>query len=122
MTLDVDEFIRLIHVLPDGFHRIRHCGLFANANRASNIALACQQRRRAMSAMAPKRVTQTKSGTLVLAAAGVWLSSRPSSPVASPSFDPSHNPARQLVTNTLLSPSLVTAPLRRRDLTGDARQ
>src|SRR5438105_4924964 len=34
MTLDVDEFIRrfLIHVLPDGFHRIRHYGLFANAN------------------------------------------------------------------------------------------
>src|SRR5246127_2293726 len=30
----------LIHVLPDGFHRIRHYGLFANANRANNIALA----------------------------------------------------------------------------------
>src|SRR6516225_3399781 len=42
MTLDADEFIRrfLIHVLPDGFHRIRHNGLFANANRANNIALA----------------------------------------------------------------------------------
>jgi hypothetical protein len=42
MTLDADEFIRrfLIHVLPDGFHRIRHCGLFANANRANHIALA----------------------------------------------------------------------------------
>src|SRR6516164_3311269 len=42
MTLDADEFIRrfLIHVLPDGFHRIRHYGLFANANRARNIALA----------------------------------------------------------------------------------
>jgi hypothetical protein len=42
MTLDVDEFIRrfLIHVLPDGFHRIRHYGLFANSNRANNIALA----------------------------------------------------------------------------------
>ena len=42
MTLDADEFIRrfLIHVLPDGFHRIRHYGLFANANRAGNIALA----------------------------------------------------------------------------------
>ena len=42
MTLDADEFIRrfLIHVLPDGFHRIRHYGLFANANRADNIALA----------------------------------------------------------------------------------
>jgi Putative transposase len=37
-----DELIRrfLIHVLPDGFHRIRHYGLFANANRAGNIALA----------------------------------------------------------------------------------
>ena len=44
MTLDTDEFIRrfLIHVLPDGFHRIRHYGLFANANRAGNIALARQ--------------------------------------------------------------------------------
>jgi hypothetical protein len=42
MTLDADEFIRrfLIHVLPDGFHRIRHYGLFANGNRANNIALA----------------------------------------------------------------------------------
>ena len=42
MTLDADEFIRrfLIHVLPDGFHRIRHYGLFANANRAGNIAMA----------------------------------------------------------------------------------
>jgi hypothetical protein len=42
MTLDADEFIRrfLIHVLPDGFHRIRHYGLFANAKRAGNIALA----------------------------------------------------------------------------------
>src|SRR5690348_15172568 len=24
MTLGADEFIRLLHVLPDGFHRIRH--------------------------------------------------------------------------------------------------
>jgi len=44
MTLGADEFIHrfLIHVLPDGFHRIRHYGLFANANRAVNIALARQ--------------------------------------------------------------------------------
>jgi hypothetical protein len=42
LTLDADEFIRrfLIHVLPDGFHRIRHYGFLANANRAGNIALA----------------------------------------------------------------------------------
>jgi hypothetical protein len=40
MTLAVDEFIRrfLIHVLPSGFRRIRHYGLFANGGRAENIA------------------------------------------------------------------------------------
>jgi hypothetical protein len=39
MTLATDEFIRrfLIHVLPRGFHRIRHYGLFASAARACNI-------------------------------------------------------------------------------------
>jgi Putative transposase/Transposase zinc-binding domain len=40
MTLSADEFIRrfLIHVLPQGFHRIRHFGLFANTGRAANLA------------------------------------------------------------------------------------
>jgi hypothetical protein len=40
MTLATDEFIRrfLIHVLPTGFHRIRHYGLFASSKRADNIA------------------------------------------------------------------------------------
>jgi Zn finger protein HypA/HybF involved in hydrogenase expression len=44
MTLAIDEFIRrfLIHVLPSGFHRIRHYGLFANGGRAGNIARARQ--------------------------------------------------------------------------------
>jgi hypothetical protein len=42
MTLAPGEFIRrfLIHVLPGGFHRIRHYGLFANAGRAVNLAKA----------------------------------------------------------------------------------
>ena len=42
MTLAIDEFIRrfLIHVLPDGFHRIRHYGLFASGGRAENIGRA----------------------------------------------------------------------------------
>jgi len=42
MTLNAHEFIRrfLLHVLPDGFHRIRHYGLFANAARAENAAKA----------------------------------------------------------------------------------
>jgi Putative transposase/Transposase zinc-binding domain len=41
MMLDVGEFIRrfLLHVLPDGFHRIRHYGLFANGHRADKLAL-----------------------------------------------------------------------------------
>jgi Putative transposase/Transposase zinc-binding domain len=40
MTLSTDEFIRrfLLHILPKGFHRIRHYGLFANTGRAANIA------------------------------------------------------------------------------------
>jgi hypothetical protein len=44
MTLSTDEFIRrfLMHVLPKGLHRIRHYGLFANGNRAANIARARQ--------------------------------------------------------------------------------
>ena len=42
MTLATDEFIRrfLMHVLPAGFHRIRHYGLFANDKREDNIARA----------------------------------------------------------------------------------
>ena len=42
MTLATDEFIRrfLIHVLPKGFHRIRHYGLLATGARAANIAHA----------------------------------------------------------------------------------
>ncbi len=39
MHLATDEFIRrfLLHVLPKGFHRIRHYGLFANGARVRNI-------------------------------------------------------------------------------------
>ena len=42
MTLAVGEFIRrfLIHVLPEGFHRIRDYGLLAKASCADNIARA----------------------------------------------------------------------------------
>jgi Putative transposase/Transposase zinc-binding domain len=44
MTLETHEFIRrfLIHVLPSGFHRIRHYGLFANGQRRDAIARARQ--------------------------------------------------------------------------------
>ena len=52
MTLSTDEFIRrfLQHVLPKGFHRIRHYGLFANATRNDNLRLA----RALLQANAPK--------------------------------------------------------------------
>ncbi len=40
MTLSAEEFMRrfLLHVLPGGFHRIRHYGLIANAGRRENLA------------------------------------------------------------------------------------
>ena len=52
MTLDAGEFIRrfLLHVLPSGFHRVRHCGLFAGAVRADNIE-------RARLSLAPSKVS-----------------------------------------------------------------
>jgi hypothetical protein len=40
MTLSPAEFMRrfLLHVLPDGFHRIRHYGLLANVGRRENLS------------------------------------------------------------------------------------
>ena len=40
VTLDAGEFMRrfLLHVLPDGFQRVRHYGLFANRNKKHNLA------------------------------------------------------------------------------------
>ena len=42
MTLAIGEFIRrfLLHVLPRGFHRIRHYGLLATGGRRDNLARA----------------------------------------------------------------------------------
>jgi len=58
MTLATAEFIRrfLSHVLPKGFHRIRHYGLLANGNRAANLAKA-----RELLAV-PVAVTEPKPG------------------------------------------------------------
>jgi len=50
MTLEAEEFIRrfLIHVLPDGFHRIRYFGFLGNCHRERKLA-----RCRELLAMAP---------------------------------------------------------------------
>ena len=60
MRLHPHEFIRrfLIHVLPKGFHRIRHYGLFANTNRVENIATA----RALLNVAPPAADTQTAAG------------------------------------------------------------
>jgi hypothetical protein len=60
MRLDADEFMRrfLLHVLPHGFHRIRHYGLFANAGRRENLA-----RVRALLHVAPTLITQDETST-----------------------------------------------------------
>lgn len=58
MTLSADEFMRrfLLHVLPHGFHRIRHYGLIANAGRRAHLARA-----RELLQVAPTPVTQDEA-------------------------------------------------------------
>ena len=62
MTLATDEFIRrfLIHVLPKGFHRIRHYGLLASGNRAANIAHA----RRLLAVPPPAKEPETPKAAI----------------------------------------------------------
>jgi hypothetical protein len=73
MTLATDEFIRrfLIHVLPKGFHRIRHYGLFANGHRRETIARA----RALIDAVTPR------AGGMVIAETGE---------AADPTAEPAH--------------------------------
>ncbi len=66
MTLSPPEFMRrfLLHVLPSGFHRIRHFGLLANGGRRENLAKV-----RELLQVAPKAMLETtdveESATLV---------------------------------------------------------
>jgi len=61
MRLATGEFIRrvLIHVLPQGFHRIRHYGLFAGSAKAENIATA----RRLLGTPVPRISTEDNSAS-----------------------------------------------------------
>jgi hypothetical protein len=66
MTLAADEFIRrfLIHVLPDGFHRIRYYGFLCNRQRESKLArcrelLGMQQVKPAAAAPCPSNDYRT---------------------------------------------------------------
>jgi len=83
MTLSADEFLRrfLLHVLPDGFQRIRHYGLLANRHRAENLARCREllavpvpipqpepdyrERCRQLSGLDPLRCPQCQTGQMV---------------------------------------------------------
>src|SRR5512132_4507335 len=62
MTMATPEFIRrfLLHVLPPGFHRIRHYGLFANGQRCAASARA----RQLLEAATPAEAAATKSAVV----------------------------------------------------------
>lgn len=66
MRLATDEFIRrfLIHVLPDGFHRIRHYGLLASATRKASIAKIRSLLREAQAEPAPQVAAEVIPHTL----------------------------------------------------------
>jgi hypothetical protein len=126
MTLDADQFIRrfLIHVLADGFHRIRPYGLFASANRAGNIALA----RQLLGVPDPAPLSdegdgaedalEHDEGIACPCCGGRMIIIETFAPGCQPAAYPIDR-ARQFMTITPLSPSPITvAPVRRRDLTG----
>jgi len=101
MSLSADEFLRrfLLHVLPDGFQRIRHYGLLGNRHRAENLArcrellavpaplpqpkLDYRERCRQRNGQDPLRCPQCKTGLMVRIAtllpvarsAEIWTSS-----------------------------------------------
>lgn len=60
MSLATDEFIRrfLLHVLPSGFHRIRHYGWLANTGRHDKLA-----RLRELLHVVPAEAKVTESST-----------------------------------------------------------
>jgi hypothetical protein len=64
MTLSPAEFMRrfLLHVLPCGFHRIRHFGLLANGGRRENLAKVRQ-----LLQVAPTPVPETEGGEVCAA-------------------------------------------------------
>jgi hypothetical protein len=94
MTLGADEFMRrfLLHVLPGGFHRIRHYGLLANACHKANIALA-----RALLAQpsAPPLATEDASDNVV---------------VDKPSFFCAHCGAAMLIVQIFARQTSIRAP------------
>jgi Putative transposase len=101
MTLHPHEFIRrfLSHVLPKGFHRIRHYGLFASGNRTANIARARQ-----LLGAAPPVVFALHP--FYNATANQWLDPL-SGPRHTPAYPPTGRPSQLLHPKS----TIVTVPL-----------
>ena len=91
MTLAATEFMRrfLLHVLPGGFHRIRHYGLLANAGRKQNLAVARELLHQPALVAEPK---QTATGS------------------AAPVFVCRHCGAPMIVIETFARPQYIRAP------------
>ena len=64
MTLPVDEFLRrfLLHILPQGFVRIRHFGFLANRRRASTLPLCFQLLGSRQESNAEQHTSSTEDG------------------------------------------------------------
>lgn len=94
MTLNPDEFMRrfLLHVLPSGFHRIRHFGLIANAGRRENLTKV-----RELLQVAPKGMPEATAATT-------------SAPVVQPTFVCPDCGAAMVVIETLGRGPLIRAP------------
>ena len=94
MTLGADEFMRrfLLHVLPGGFHRIRHYGLIANAERRDNLNRA----RELLQVEAPSTKTESHDDR--------------SAGCAPPSFVCPHCGAAMIVVDTLVRTPRIRAP------------
>jgi hypothetical protein len=78
MELDLDEFLRrfLLHVVPDGFVRIRHFGLLANRRRAAALA----QCRTLLAPPPPPAVLPESARDLILRVTGLDLERCPRCP------------------------------------------
>jgi len=94
MTLGADEFMRrfLLHVLPSGFHRIRHYGLLANGSRKTGLARV-RELLHALPAAAPQ--AQQSAAEIV---------------PAKPSFVCLHCGAAMLVLQTFVRGQTIRAP------------
>lgn len=94
MTLTADEFMRrfLLHVLPGGFHRIRHFGLIANNGRKEKLATARELL--TMAPVATVEVTETAA----------------TADLVRPTFVCTHCGAAMIIIETLLRGQSIRAP------------